>query len=158
MLDDAVEEKEGGEKVKIGMAVRIQHPIYGLSRRNVANLFHRLFAETRSLCSRLWRELAVTIGRTDRQQQRGRLHIKGSSTWRSRESLDSHVYKYGIRWTKTTCWSRGEEIPNTTHPSYLVHTFSSYQSIMSPPYVFCQPLMPPASTMAFMLASPTSSR
>lgn len=52
VLDEAFEEKPGGEKVAAGMVVRTRHPsFYGLGKmlRN-----YRSSAVTPSLCSRPW--------------------------------------------------------------------------------------------------------
>lgn len=55
VLDDAVEEKDGGEKVRLGMVVR-SHSTGGLMKE--ANMGSRSFEATQSLCSKHWKESA----------------------------------------------------------------------------------------------------
>ena len=52
VLDDAVEEKDGGEKVKLGMVVRSDLVSYSGMKTN----WDRSFGETQLSCSRRWRE------------------------------------------------------------------------------------------------------
>lgn len=48
VLDEAVEEKDGGEKVKLGMVVRLGTVRSSKSSREETNKAHRLSAETLS--------------------------------------------------------------------------------------------------------------
>jgi small nuclear ribonucleoprotein (snRNP)-like protein len=53
VLDEAVEEKDGGEKVKLGMVVRLTHRLVSTSPgfdygRLITRRIHRSSAETRS--------------------------------------------------------------------------------------------------------------
>ena len=67
VLDEAVEEKEGGEKVRLGMVVCT---IQGSFRRLVCSrgllTFYRSSEETRWSCWRLWNASAATTDNTDR--------------------------------------------------------------------------------------------
>jgi hypothetical protein len=59
VLDEAVEEKENGEKVRMGMVVRTQISLASPKMRANPN---RSFEETQSLCSKHSRGLGATIG------------------------------------------------------------------------------------------------
>lgn len=65
MLDDAVEEKDGGEKVRLGMVVCLRILRSG---RTWANRWKcRSFEETQSSCLRRWRESVEDEKTEDRE-------------------------------------------------------------------------------------------
>ena len=62
VLDEAVEEKDGGEKIRLGMVVRVPWTLLpSFKYGSGTDRQYRLFAATLSSCSRRSRGLAVTI-------------------------------------------------------------------------------------------------
>lgn len=61
VLDEAVEEKDGGEKVRLGMVVRSPGIWLVSHRHEVTDTIDRLFEETPLSCSRHWNVSAATI-------------------------------------------------------------------------------------------------
>ncbi|KAK0372860.1 small nuclear ribonucleoprotein [Colletotrichum limetticola] len=105
VLDEAVEEKEGGEKVRIGMVV--------IRGNSVVML-----------------EALERIGGDDRNHQR----------------------------TTAQPAIIGRVEAGHFYLSRPAQAFSSYQSIMRPPYLRTQPLIPPLRMTACTAVSPTSSK